>query len=470
MISIIKERIWNIIKDKEVSLVMFYDNTGEILWHRGRKILGKNIESGSGFFRHIIIENLKIRKKLLEKDLKLDLANERTANSPGFIQVTHLMIIPILDRYYLYVDTTSNGYFKKEDLSLFENLGSLLGDIIEMIKLKERDIDGISGDSKETKNIRELVLKYSIEEGPVLLIGETGTGKNHIAELIHRYSGRKGKFIVVNTPSIPESLFESELFGYLKGAFTGADRNREGLIALAEGGTIFFDEISEVPLSFQAKLLQFIDTRKYRMLGDLKEKKANVRIVSATNRNLMDEIQSLHLREDLYFRLSVLPIEIPPLRQRKEDINSIVTEYQAHLRGKKLNDDFWKVIYNYDWPGNVRELIHVIKRAGIQLDGTVIGREIEHIIRYSLKGSEFSTNGHIERIWEKMKSGECFWEVVKKPFLDRELNREEVKRIISKGLKESGGKYKNLLPLFNIHSNSKNYKNFMRFLYDNRLQ
>jgi len=470
MIGIIKERIWNIIKDKEVSLVMFYDNTGEILWHRGRKIYGRNVNSGSGFFRKIILETLNTRKKLLKKDLMLDLTHEGISKSPEFIQVTNLMIIPILDRYYLYVDTTSQGYFKKEDLSLFENLGSLLGDIIEMIKLKEGDIDGISGDSKETKNIRELVLKYSIEEGPVLLIGETGTGKNHIAELIHRYSGRKGKFIVVNTPSIPESLFESELFGYLKGAFTGADRNRKGLIALAEGGTVFFDEISEVPLSFQAKLLQFIDTRRYRMLGDLEERKANVRIVSATNRNLMDEIHSQHLREDLYYRLSVLPIEIPPLRDRKEDINSIVAEYQADFRGKQLSEDFWEVMYNYDWPGNVRELIHVIKRAGIQLEGPVIGSEIGHIIKYSPKGNGFRTNGRIERIWEKLKSGESFWEAVKKPFLARDLNREEVKSIISKGLKESGGKYKNLLPLFNIHSNSKNYKNFMRFLYENRLQ
>jgi transcriptional regulator with PAS, ATPase and Fis domain len=303
---------------------MFYDNTGAVLWHRGRKIYGKSVISGRGFFRHLILETLKTRKKLLKKDLMLNLKDEGISKFPECIQVTNLMIIPILDQYYLYVDSTSNEYFKKEDLTLFENLGTLLSDIIETIKLKERDIDGISGDSKEIKKIRELILKYSIEEDPVLLVGETGSGKNRVAELIHRYSGRKGKFIIVNTPSIPENLFESELFGYLKGAFTGADRKREGLIALAEEGTIFFDEISEVPLSFQPKLTQFIDTKRYRMVGDLKERKANVRIVSATNRNLMDEIQSQHLREDLYFRLSVLPIEIPPLRDRKEDIKSIV--------------------------------------------------------------------------------------------------------------------------------------------------
>jgi transcriptional regulator with PAS, ATPase and Fis domain len=468
MIGIIKERIWNIIKDKEVSLVMFYDTTGAVLWHRGRKIYGKNVISGRGFFRHFILETLKTRKKILKKDLMLNLKDEGISKFSEFIQVTNLMIIPILDRYYLYIDSTSNEYFRKEDLSLFENLGSLLGDIIETIKLKQSDIDGISGDSKEIKNIRELILKYSIEEEPVLLVGETGSGKNRVAELIHRYSGRKGKFVIVNTPSIPENLFESELFGYLKGAFTGADRKREGLIALAEGGTVFFDEISEVPLSFQAKLLQFIDTKKYRMLGDLIERKANVRIVAATNRNLMDEIQSRHLREDLYFRLSVLPIEIPPLRDRKEDIKSIVLEHQADLRGKKLSDDFWSVIYNHDWPGNVRELIHVIKRAGIQLERPVIGSEIGYFIRYCSNGNGFRTNGRIEGIWDKLRSGNNFWEVVKKPFLDRDLNRIEVKSIISKGLKESGGKYINLLPLFNI--NSKSYKNFMRFLYDNRLQ
>jgi DNA-binding NtrC family response regulator len=138
------------------------------------------------------------------------------------------------------------------------------------------------------------------------------------------------------------------------------------------------------------------------------------------------------------------------------------------LRGKKLSDDFWSVIYNHDWPGNVRELIHVIKRAGIQLERPVIGSEVGYFIRYGSNDNGFRTNGRIEGIWDKLRSGNNFWEVVKKPFLDRDLNRAEVKSIITKGLQECGGKYTNLLPLFNI--NSKSYKNFMRFLYDNRLQ
>jgi transcriptional regulator with PAS, ATPase and Fis domain len=311
-------------------------------------------------------------------------------------------------------------------------------------------------------------LKYSIEEEPVLLIGETGAGKNHIAELIHRYSGRKGQFITVHTPSIPESLFESEIFGFLKGAFTGAHMKRDGLVALAEAGTIFFDEISEVPVSFQAKLLQFMDTQKYRMLGDLKEKKANVRIIASTNRNLVEEIREKRFREDLYFRLSVLQLDIPPLRDRKEDIKSIVMENRGHLRGKKLSDGFWQVVYDHDWPGNVRELIHVIKRAGIQLEGPVIGSEIRDVIHTRRGCIGFKSVDHLDRIWEKLKSGECFWDVVKKPFLERELNRSEVKIIISRGLKESGGKYKKLLDVFNIDTGK--YMNFMRFLYDNRLK
>ncbi len=330
-----------------------------------------------------------------------------------------------------------------------------------------KEITGISGESVEIKNIREMVLKYSIEEEPVLLVGETGSGKNHIAELIHRYSGRKGQFIIVHIPSIPESLFESEIFGFLKGAFTGAHGKREGLAALAEGGTIFFDEVAEVPISFQAKLLHFIDTKRYRMLGDSKEKKANVRFVSSTNRNLIEEIKAKRFREDLYFRLSVLQVKIPPLRNRKQDIKSLVMEYQGHLRGKKLSEGFWEVVFNYDWPGNVRELIHVIKRVGIQLEGPIIGSEVENIIqaRFLRNGSEYSD--HLDRIRNKMKSGESFWDVVKKPFLDRELNRAEVRNIISRGLKECGGEYKKLLKIFNI--DPKRYINFMRFLYDNRL-
>ena len=165
------------------------------------------------------------------------------------------------------------------------------------------ELVGITGTSEEIGKIRELILKYSAEENPVLLQGETGTGKNRIAESIHRFSGRKGKFFTVNTPGIPDNLLKDEIFGHKKGAFTDAGADKRGFVDEAAGGTLFFDEISEVSPTFQAKLLRFIETRKYRVLGEPVERQADVRILAATNRDLKEAVRQDQFREDLYFRL-----------------------------------------------------------------------------------------------------------------------------------------------------------------------
>jgi transcriptional regulator with PAS, ATPase and Fis domain len=190
--------------------------------------------------------------------------------------------------------------------------------------------------------------------------------------------------------------------------------------------------------------------------------------LAASNRNLDEEIAEKRFREDLYYRLGVLPIKIPPLRERKGDIKAIVMENKRHLKGKNLSTDFWDLMLRYDWPGNVRELIHVIKRAGIYVGGSVIGKEIGDVIKASFGDNDDKTSGRLNEIWNMLKSGESFWDIVKRPFLDRELNRSEVKSIILRGLSESDGKYKNSLKIFNISEGE--YKNFMRFLYDNRLK
>lgn len=319
------------------------------------------------------------------------------------------------------------------------------------------------------KRIRELVLNYSMENEPVLLLGETGVGKNHTAELIHRHSGRKGKFVVASAPNLQEGLFECTLFGHKKGAFTDAKSDRQGLVEEAREGTLFIDEISGVPVSIQARLLRFIESKKYRVLGESSEKEANVRIIAASNKDLVKAIENKEFREDLYYRLNVLEIMIPPLRERKEDIENFVWEKQEYLKGKKIGRGFMEALYNHEWPGNFRELITVLKRAGICCKSPITGKDIINMIKQNnCKKSFDQTSDKLEQIWNELKAGKTFWEVVKKPYLDRELNRSEAKGLIEKALTEVGGKYKDSLKIFNLED--KEYNNFMRFLHANRLK
>ena len=468
MIQTVKTKLARLLQEKAVSLAMLYNKEGEILWARGRKIRGKTIHDGEGFSKTYIKETLKRRDLLERENVIVSTVNDGLPESAVVLKVKCLVIQPISDNFYLYIDSGIKESFSKSDREIFTFMGELLGDMVESIRRNGAETGGIAGDSPAIKRIRELVLKYSLEEEPILLLGETGSGKSHIAELIHKYSGRKGKFFVVNTPGIPDTLFESEMFGHRKGAFTDARCDKKGFVDEAEGGTLFFDEISEVPVSFQAKLLRFIETRKYLVLGESIERDADVRIVAATNINLHDAIKKKEFREDLYYRLQVLEIEIPPLRERKDDIKALVSQLMPLLKGKETGSGFWEAVYSYQWPGNVRELITVLTRAGILMDGPITGKDIRDILNQS------SHTRHpephllkIEQIWNDIQAGRNFWETVKEPFLERDLNREEVKEIIRRGLAQTGGKYKNLLELFHLKANE--YKRLMKFINGNRL-
>jgi transcriptional regulator with GAF, ATPase, and Fis domain len=213
----------------------------------------------------------------------------------------------------------------------------------------------------------------------VLLIGETGTGKGVVARAIHSSSARKDRpMITVNCASLPANLIESELFGRERGAFTGADARQMGRFELADGGTIFLDEIGEMPLELQSKLLRVIQDGEFERLGNPRTIKVNVRIIAASNRNLEEEIKNGRFREDLFYRLNVFPITIPPLRQRKEDIPLLVNHFVAKFNkkiGKKIDSvskDTLNTLQEYHWPGNVRELESVIERAIITSQGTAL--------------------------------------------------------------------------------------------------
>ncbi|KYO66969.1 sigma-54-dependent transcriptional regulator [Thermovenabulum gondwanense] len=214
---------------------------------------------------------------------------------------------------------------------------------------------------------------------PILIEGETGTGKEVMAKMIHESSDRRTKpFIPINCSAIPANLFESELFGYEKNAFTGATERKKGLIELADGGTLFLDEVGEIPLELQAKLLRFLEEKAIRRVGGLNYIPVDVRIISATNRNLKEEIERGNFRRDLYYRLCVVNFKIPPLRERKEDILPISehflkvfnTQFNKNIKG--FTEKAKEIFLDYSWPGNVRELRNIIERAVIIARGEYI--------------------------------------------------------------------------------------------------
>jgi len=239
----------------------------------------------------------------------------------------------------------------------------------------------IVGNSQVIKYIREMIARVAPTDSPVLIEGESGTGKELVATEIHAYSKRKDKpLIVVNCAAVPETLIEAELFGFKKGAFTGAVQEKPGQFKLADGGTIFLDEIGEVPLSIQAKLLRAIEQGEFTPLGSAGSIKVDVRIIAATNRNLKEMVEKGTFREDLYFRLNVFPINIPPLRERPEDIAPIAEHILAgwNVRHQKLSAEVIEKLESYSWPGNVRELRNILERALILSGGE--GIKPEHIV------------------------------------------------------------------------------------------
>ena len=251
---------------------------------------------------------------------------------------------------------------------------------LELMKLRPKKLIGESAAIRQIRDeIRILALNDNVD---ILICGETGTGKEVVVNTIHENSSRaKEPLVKINCGAIPENLIESELFGYEKGAFTGAVKMKKGLIELADGGTVFFDEIGELPLAMQAKLLTFLEDRKIRRVGGLRDIEVNVRVAAATNRILEDEVAEGRFREDLYYRLNVMQIRIPPLRERKSDIPLLVRYYMEYFNrkfNKNLKDirpDFLQKLSEYYWKGNVRELRNVMERTVLFSRGDMLTGE-----------------------------------------------------------------------------------------------
>jgi two-component system nitrogen regulation response regulator NtrX len=252
----------------------------------------------------------------------------------------------------------------------------------KMLKQKTFILDEFIGESDEIKKIKDLVKVVGQSDSKVVIYGENGTGKELVARLIHINSHRaNNRFVELNCAAIPATLIESELFGYEKGAFTNAFNQKKGLFELASTGTIFLDEIGDMPLEMQAKLLRVIQDGKFTRIGGVETITVDVRIIAATNKNLEEEITKGNFREDLYYRLNVIPIYIPPLRKRKEDIPLLIEYFLSklqnnnELRIKSFDPDALEVLKNFPWPGNIRQLKNIIDRINILNPSDVVTRE-----------------------------------------------------------------------------------------------
>jgi DNA-binding NtrC family response regulator len=247
----------------------------------------------------------------------------------------------------------------------------------------ETPLPGMIGDTLAMRNVYRMARLVAPRETTVLITGPTGSGKDLVARAIHRLSRRaEGAFVVLNCAAIPETLVESELFGYARGAFTGAAQTYAGRILSAQGGTLFLDEIGEMPLAAQSKLLRFLEHKEVQRLGSAETAKADVRILAATNRNLARAVQGGSFREDLYFRLSAFPIRLSSLKDRGADVLRLASHFLLHLGeyggGIDLDRAAGEKLQAHDWPGNVREMQQVLERAAILSGGAVI--RPEHVL------------------------------------------------------------------------------------------
>ena len=307
-------------------------------------------------------------------------------------------------------------------------------------------------------------------DAKVLITGESGVGKDRIARLIHERSLRKAfPFVAVNCAGLTESLLESELFGHVKGSFTGAYRDKAGKLQIAHRGTLFLDEVGEMSLRMQALLLRFLENGEIQSVGsDTSNSRVDVRVVAATNRNLPELIAAGQFREDLMYRLRVVHLHVPPLRERPEDIRPLVAHFiERSGRRMTMSEQALRLLERYRWPGNVRELQNVIEQAvwltpGELVDADQLPGSIHSTAPTVLPKRERRTQVADELYQALVVSGYSFWEHIYPLFLSRDITRHDMRELVRRGLAATRGNYRTTLKLFGI--SPRDYKRFLNFL------
>jgi transcriptional regulator with PAS, ATPase and Fis domain len=332
------------------------------------------------------------------------------------------------------------------------------------------------GRSPAIIGLQQEVDRVARSDAKVLITGESGVGKEIVAKSIHSRGPRAANiFAPVNCAGLPETLLESELFGHVRGSFTGAYRDKPGKLETAHMGTIFLDEVGEMTLRMQGLLLRFLETGEVQKVGaEGSGRHLDVRVIAATNRDLRDMIKLGTFREDLFYRLNVIYIVVPPLRERREDIPLLVAQFLAQFAAQNrssittVSPDAMKALTEYSWPGNVRELENVMERLVVTIPGPTI--EVDHLSseirvhdKIALRPKRERRRTVADDLYKRMiDQRESFWATVYPLYMDREITRGNVREVVRRGLEEARGNYKIVARLFNMEP--RDYKRFLNFL------
>jgi transcriptional regulator with PAS, ATPase and Fis domain len=350
-------------------------------------------------------------------------------------------------------------------------MGMLSGSTTRHSSLGPLEAPTVVGSSPALQRVLHIAARLAAGDSKVLITGESGVGKDVIARYVHCNSARAPqRFVALNCASVTETLLESELFGHVKGSFTGAYRDKVGKLQQAHKGTIFLDEIGEMSLRMQAMLLRFLENGEVVAVGaDTPPTRVDVRVISATNRNLQDMVTKGTFREDLLYRINVGQIEVPPLRDRREDVRALVAfVIGKHQRSIVVDDEAMDALERYRWPGNVRELQNIVEQMLALADGDRLGTELlppnvtarpgksPHPVRERRRRVA-------DELYDGLTEGGCnFWNDVYPMFMSRDLTRDDLRALIRKGLSTTKGSYRGLLQLFGLEDGD--YKRLLNFL------
>ena len=326
------------------------------------------------------------------------------------------------------------------------------------------------GCSAAIERLRAAAARVAVGQAKVLITGESGVGKDLLARFIHARSSRAERpFVAINCAGVSETLLESELFGHVKGSFTGAYRDKAGLFQLGDKGTVFLDEIGEMSLRMQAMLLRFLENGEIKPVGsDVVSSKVDVRIIAATNRNLPDMVARGLFREDLLYRIMVFQLEVPPLRDRREDIRPLIAHLTAqHDAQVSIDEEALAMMERYHWPGNIRELQNVVEQLAWLGTGTAGVKDLPPTLLTAAKGTMRLGRERRRRVcdqlYEALTSRSCsFWEHVYPMFINRDLTRADLTALVAKALAATAGNYRAVLPLLGMEPGD--YKRFLNLL------
>ena len=333
------------------------------------------------------------------------------------------------------------------------------------------------GESPPIQRLRDDVRAAARTDAKILITGESGVGKEIVSRLVHATGSRSAfPLVTVNCAAITETLLESELFGHTRGSFTGAYRDRLGVLEMAHRGTVFMDEIGETSRRMQSLLLRFLESGEIQRVGATKANaRVDVRVIAATNRDLLQAVAEKEFREDLYYRLNVIHMKVPPLRERVEDIPLLLEHFAAVFSGEyatprvTFTPEARALLLRHQWPGNIRELKNLMERLTVRqsgLQGVVTPTDLPHEIRGQMDAApapSAARPGVAESLFRQMvEDRQSFWSVVYAPFMSRDLTRDDLRALIGSGLQRTSGNYRTLVQLFNMEAGD--YKRFLNFL------